>query len=143
MTQYISNAAAIVMCDALADLLDVGGAGSLRIYAGTVPSAGDASLGAATLLAQLALSNPAFGGAVDVNPGARATANSITQDSSADATGTATFFRLVNNAGTSVYQGTVTATGGGGDLELVTTSIVSGQPVQVSSLTMTVEESRA
>jgi hypothetical protein len=34
-------------------------------------------------------------------------------------------------------DGDVTATGGGGDLELVTTSVVTGQPVQVTSFVFT------
>lgn len=142
MTQYISNTAAQDALDAILGLLDAGGAGSLKIYAGTVPADADASIGAATLLATLALSSTAFGDATDANPGATATADTITSANAA-ATGTATFFRLVNNAGTAVYQGTVTATGGGGNLELITTSITSGQPVQVSSLVATLSESHS
>lgn len=60
------------------------------------------------------------------------------QDSSADATGTAAHWRLYASDGTTVHaQGTVTATGGGGDLTLDNTSIASGQSVTISSFTLT------
>lgn len=60
------------------------------------------------------------------------------QDTSADATGTAAHFRLYASDGTTCHaQGTVTATGGGGDLTLDNTSIASGQSVTISSFTIT------
>jgi hypothetical protein len=59
-------------------------------------------------------------------------------DASADATGTAGHFRIYDSSGTTCHmQGTVTATGGGGDLELVTTSIVATQPVEITTFTLT------
>lgn len=142
MTLSISNAAALVACNGIVDLCEGGTPpATLRIYSGTPPANADASLSGNTLLAQLTMSNPAFGNAADANPGATATAAAITSDSSADATGTATFFRiLTGTAGTVVMQGTVSASGGGGDLELVTTSIVAGVVVSISSLTVTVPE---
>lgn len=111
----------------------VGNAGLLRIYDGSVPANVGASIGSSTLLAELTCGTPF---AASASSGAL-TAGSITQDSSANATGTATYFRLATSAGTAVIQGTVTATGGGGDLTLTTTSIVSGQPVQVTSFVIT------
>lgn len=143
MTLSISNAAAIDACDSIVDLVDIGtgtASGHLKIYAGSVPANVDTALSTQTLLADLAMSNPAFGGAADVSPGARATAAAITDDSAADATGTASFFRIVNRDGTAVIQGSVTATGGGGELELNTTSIVAGAAVSVTSLTVTMPE---
>ena len=103
----------------------------LRIYDGTKPATGGA---ATTLLAELTCGSPfAAGAAAGV-----LTLGSITQDSSANATGTATWFRIVKSDGTThVLDGTVTATGGGGDLELVSTSITATQPVQVTSFTIT------
>ena len=105
----------------------------LRLYSGTRAANADTAP-AGTLLAELTCGTPF---APAASSGAFA-ANAITQDSSANATGTATWFRLVNSAGTTtVMDGDVTATGGGGDLELVTTSIVTGQPVQVSAFNFT------
>lgn len=63
------------------------------------------------------------------------TASTITADSSADATGTATFFSLLTSAGVRKADGTVGTTGS--DLNLNTTSIVAGAQVSVSSLTVT------
>lgn len=60
------------------------------------------------------------------------------QDASADATGTAAHFRIYASDGTTAHiQGTVTATGGGGDMTLDNTSIASGQSVTVTSFTLT------
>jgi hypothetical protein len=56
------------------------------------------------------------------------------QDTSADAAGTAAHFRIYASDGTTAHiQGTVTATGGGGDMTLDNTSIASGQQVTISS----------
>lgn len=59
------------------------------------------------------------------------------QDASADATGTAAHFRIYASDGTTAHlQGTVTATGGGGDLTLDNVSIASGQSVTITSFTL-------
>ncbi len=60
------------------------------------------------------------------------------QDASADATGTAAHFRIYDSGGSTCHlQGTVTATSGGGDLELDNTSIATGQSVTITSFTLT------
>ena len=103
----------------------------LRLYDGTRPSTGGT---ATTLLAELTCGTPFAASA----SGGVLTLGSITQDSAANAAGNATWFRLVKSDGTThVMDGSVTATGGGGDMELVTTSITTGQPVQVTSFTIT------
>lgn len=141
MASSISNVAARAACDAVVDLVDGGaGAGLLRIYSGTIPADADTALGAQVLLAELTMSDPAFGSAADANPGGRATANAITGDTSANATGTASFYRLVDSTGTVIVQGSVTATGGGGDLTLNSVAIQSGAAVTVTSFTLTMPE---
>lgn len=102
--------------------------GLLRIYDGTRPASGGT---ATTLLAQLALSATAAPAA----SGGVLTFNAITQDSSADATGTATWFRITTSGGTFVVDGSVGTSGS--DLNLSTTSIVLGQPVSITSATIT------
>lgn len=58
-------------------------------------------------------------------------------DSSADASGTADFFRLFASDGTTCHaQGTVTATGGGGDMTLDSAAVTSGQTVNITSFTL-------
>lgn len=104
----------------------------LRIYSGSAPANADASLSGNTLLAELTCGSPFAPAAAN----GVLTANSITQDSSADATGTATFFRLYKSDGTTcVLQGTVGTSGA--DLNLNTTSIVAGGPVAVTSFVLT------
>jgi hypothetical protein len=59
------------------------------------------------------------------------------QDASADNAGTADFFRLFASDGTTCHaQGTVTATGGGGNLTLDNTSIASGQSITITSFSI-------
>ena len=110
---------------------DVGASGLLKIYDGAQPTTITTALGAQVLLAQLALSAtfaPAAASGV-------LTANAITQDSAADATGTAAWYSLQTSAGVRVVEGTVgTATS---DLILNTVSIVIGGPVAVTSFTYT------
>jgi hypothetical protein len=144
MVFFIANARAIVALDSLVDAFDVGGAGSVRIYddnGGGVPADADASLGASVLLAQLTMQATGFGASVDLNPGARATANLPIEDTSANNTGTATFWRGFTNGGTSLMQGSATATGMGGDMQINTVSIQASALVSVTSWTITFPES--
>lgn len=109
--------------------------GRLRIYSGTAPANADAALSGNALLAELTLNATAFAAAVN----GVATANAITGDTSADATGTPTFFRLLASNGTTVvYQGTAGASGQELNLSnLSAGQIVAGGSVNVSSLTIT------
>jgi len=116
-----------------ADLIDDaanGGAGAalIRIYDGSRPATGGT---ATTLLAELTASDPMFGAA---SSGA-ITASAITADSSANATGTATWFRVVDSAGTFVMDGSVGTSGS--DLNLNSTSISTGQNVSITSFVIT------
>ena len=102
-----------------------GASALLRIYDGARPATAGA---ATTLLAEL-VCNAVFA------PAAAAgvlTANAIAQDASANATGTASWFRIVKADGTTfVMDGSVGVSGS--DLNLTTTSIVITQPVSVTS----------
>ena len=140
MATRISNNAAKAACDAIVDLLDGGsGAATVEIRSGSAPTnCEDADSG--TLLAVLTCSDPAFGAAADANPGGRATASSVTSDSSANATGTAGHFRAKDSNGVVITQGSVTATGGGGDMEINSVSVVSGVEVAITAWTFTVPE---
>lgn len=60
------------------------------------------------------------------------------QDLAANAGGTAGHFRVYSNAGTTCHiQGTVTGTGGGGDMTLDNTSIAANQQVTITAFTLT------
>lgn len=59
-------------------------------------------------------------------------------DTSADATGTAAHFRIHDSGGTNCFvQGTVTITGGGGDLTLDSVSVTAAQTVTITAFTLT------
>ncbi len=59
-------------------------------------------------------------------------------DASADASGTAQHFRIHDSTATTCHlQGTVTATGGGGDMTVDNTSFSSGQSFTVTTFTLT------
>lgn len=59
------------------------------------------------------------------------------QDTSANATGTAAHFRIYDSTGTTCHiQGTVTITGGGGDMTLDNTSIAIGQQVTITTFSL-------
>lgn len=107
---------------------DIGSNGLLRIYDGTRPATGGA---ATTLLAELPLSATAAGAAAS----GVLTFNAITADASANATGTATWFRVATSGGTAVVDGSVGTSGA--DINFNTTSIVTGANVSVSSLVWT------
>ena len=108
-----------------------GNAALLRIYDGTRPATG-AAITTQVLLAELTCGTPfAAGAAAGV-----LTLAAITQDASANNTGTATWFRIVKSDGTTfVLDGSVATSGS--DLNLTTTSIVATQPVSVTSFVIT------
>ena len=114
--------------DTLTALLN---SGKLRIYSGTRPANPDTALSGNTLLAELTFGATAFAAAAS----GQATANAITQDSAADATGTATFFRCFKSDGTTaVIDGDVGTSGS--DLNLATVNIVANAQVSVTALTL-------
>lgn len=108
----------------------IGASGKLRIYDGSRPASGGS---ATTLLAELTVANPAGGAA----SGGVLTFTVPMTDSSANATGTATWARIVDGSSTFIADFDVSNTAGSGELKLVTTSIVATQPVEVSSFTIT------
>ena len=108
-----------------------GGPGTLKIYTGTKPaSPDDAATG--TLLGTLTLSNTA--GVVSART---LTFNTVTQDSSADATGTAAWGRFLDKNGTAVLDVDVSTTSGTAFIKMNTTSVVAGGPIVANSIVVT------
>jgi len=129
----LSNAGANAAADATCTLLN---SGKLRIYSGTQPATADTGLSGNTLLAELSFGATAFGSAV----AGVATANAISSDTDADATGTATWFRAVKSDGTTVvFDGSVGT--GTNDLVIDNASITQHGTVAVSALTYTQSKS--
>lgn len=109
-----------------------GNAALLRFYDGTPPANANTALSGNTLLAELTCGSPLASSAAS----GVLTLNSVTQDSSANATGTAAFWRIYKSDGTTVVmQGSVGTSGA--DINLSTLSIVSTVPVQLTSMTIT------
>lgn len=116
----------------LADITTaIGASGILAIYNGTPPANANTALSGNTQLAHLALS-ATFAGSPS---GGVLTASTISTESSADASGTASFFRLNTSGGTCVLQGSVGASAA--DLILNTVTISAGAQVSVTSMTIT------
>lgn len=128
----LTNTAASSACNAIVDMLDTGGAGTLKIYNGTIPTDADTAVGAQTLLATLTFNATAFGAASN----GTATANAITSDTSADASGTATWSRWANGGATTVLDCTVGTSGE--DINFNTNVFVSGATVSITALTVAV-----
>lgn len=127
MAVTLTTAARNAACNAIVDLVDAGaGAGTLEFQ-----TSGGVEV------ATLTFSDPAFGNAAT----GVATASAITSDTSATG-GVTTKALLKDSDGTEVMQGSVTASGGGGDITLAGgTTIGAGATVAVSSLTVTVPAS--
>lgn len=111
----------------------IGTAPILEIRTGS-PPADCAAADTGTLLASMTLPSDFLSAA---SSGSK-TLLGTWQDASADATGTAGHFRIKNSAGSTCHiQGTVTATGGGGDMTFDSISFTSGQTVNVTNFTIT------
>lgn len=134
LSPRITAAVANAMLDAgIGTLAD---SGKIFIYSGTQPSLGGGSLSGNTLLSTLTLGSDSF-------PAASAgvlTANAITPDSSAAASGTAAWFRMTKSDGTTVLLDGSVGTSSA-DLTLSSVSITSGGTVVCTSLTITMPQS--
>lgn len=110
----------------------IGASAVLKIRSGAAPAdCGTADSG--TVLATLNLPSDWLAAA----SGGSKSKSGTWEDTSADAAGTAGHFRIYASDGTTVHmQGTITATGGGGDMTLDNTSIASGQQVTITSFTI-------
>lgn len=128
---HVSDTGANAEANAIAPLLN---GGFLKIYDGIQPTNANTAIGTQNLLATLTFAATAFGAA----SGGVITAAAI-GSATAAATSTATWFRCFKSDGTTVVlDGSVGASGC--DLNLNSTSIVSGQSVSVSSFTITIQE---
>lgn len=111
----------------------IGVSAVLKIRTGAQPAT-CATADAGTVLATLSLPSDWMAAA---GSGSKAMAGSWA-DSSADATGTAAHWRLYATDGTTCHaQGTVTATGGGGDMTVDNTSFAAAQAFSITAFTLT------
>ena len=116
-----STAIRNTLANAVVDAIDVGStnpAGQLVLMA-----TGDVEV------ATLPMANPAYASAIS----GTANSNPITDDTNATG-GTLALFAVQDRDGTEIFRGTVTGTGGGGDIEASNVSVTAGETVECSAL---------
>jgi hypothetical protein len=111
----------------------IGASAILRIRTGAAPAnCGTADSG--TVLATLTLPSDWMSNA----SGGTKSLLGTWQDTAADATGTAAHYRIYDSAGATCHlQGSVTATGGGGDITVDNVSFATGQQFTITSFSLT------
>jgi hypothetical protein len=105
-----------------------GASALLKVFSGTRPATG----GAETTKLSEQVCNATFAAAAS---GGVLTLNAIADDTSADATGTASWFRIESSGAVHVMDGNVAASGS--DLNFDSISFVAGGTVAISSFTIT------
>jgi len=131
MALQLSTAVRNALLDAIETA--IGTSAVLKIRSGA-PPASVATADSGTVLATLTLPSDWMAAA---SAGSKAKSGTW-EDSSADAAGTAAHYRIYASDGTTCHlQGTVTATGGGGDLTVDNTSFAAGQSFTITSYSWT------
>lgn len=125
MATRIAQATQDAAVDALTALLD---GGYIEVRTGSQPTNPDTAA-SGTLLATLTLNAPAFGAA----SAGVANADVTGVEGTAVATGTAGWCRAYTSGAAAVMDGSCSATGGGGDVQLASLTISSGQTVVMDS----------
>lgn len=122
------------IADLIISYLDAGaGPAIIEFYTGAIPTAlGDALTGQVKL-GTLTCSDPAATQTAGV-----ITFGAITQDSAADASGTAAWAYIKDSTGAIVHAVDVTDNAGDGFIKVNTTTVVAGGPIAITSLTITV-----
>jgi len=112
----------------------IGTGARLRIYSGALPADESAALAGNTMLWEKVMNSD---WAQNAATGTKILAD-LPLSGAAVAAGTASFYRIYDSAGTTSHeQGSITATGGGGDMTIDNTSIANGQIVNVTTFSKT------
>lgn len=133
-TVHFTTTVANAVLAPVMNAIDAGATGgTIKIYTGTIPTDADTAIGTQVLLGTLTFSTSC--GSISLKALTMAT---ITQDSSADATGTASWARIADSNGLTVMDIDCSITGGTGALQLNTTSIVQNGPILITSFVISV-----
>lgn len=131
MTIQLSVAARNAMLDALETAIGVSAVVKLR--SGAQP-ANNAAADSGTVIATIALASDWMAAA---SAGSKAFSSTPLQDPSADNAGTLAHYRVYASDGVTCHmQGTITLTGGGGDMTVDNTSVTAGQVINITSWTI-------
>lgn len=112
--------------DSVADQI---GGGTLVIYAGAAPPGPNEAPSGNTVLATFTFS---AAGAQGTPASGSMNLSFVALTVAASGTGTATFYRVINSSGTALIQGSITATGGGGDWQLSSTAITANDNITIT-----------
>jgi hypothetical protein len=137
MANKLADGAQVAACDAIVDSVESGttnATGLLRFFTGTQNA--DANIPATGACCDCVLSNPAAGSS---DADGLATFSPITSGF-VTLTGTIQSFAILNLDETTVFTGSVTAIGGGGDLEINDVDVLSGGVISVSAMTYQVPQ---
>jgi hypothetical protein len=138
MTIRLSVAARDAAANSVADFVDAGaGSGLLRVYTGTQPASADVAA-TGTLLATFTTNDPAFGASTT---GTASLIVTPAVSTTGVAAGNAGWFRLLDSTGATILDGSVTASGGGGDLIMSTVTVSIGLTLQLTAGTITMPAS--
>lgn len=134
MTIRLPIATRNAMSNTMTTQVDAGaGAGLVKVYSGSQPASADVAA-TGTLLATFTLNDPSFGTSaagtitLDVSP---------TVTTTGAAAGDAGWFRATDSTGATVMDGSVTVTGGGGDMTMSTITVSVGLTLQLTAGTIT------
>jgi len=129
----LAAASAVAAVDAVVNICDAGGTGTLVIYTGAEPAYADDGVG--DEVATCTLSATAYGSASADGANKWAEANLTATASDTSATGNVaavTYFRLKSGGGATVLQGTIGTSGA--DLNLNAVIIGAGAQVDITAL---------
>lgn len=125
-----SRAASTAFCNDI--ITRLGSAAKAKVYTGTIRAHPEDGISGQVLLGTLALATPTVG----TESGGTLTFGAISNDVSADATGTAAWVSFEKSDGTGVIDVKCGVTGSGEAVEFVTTSFVAGAPVAMTAGTL-------
>ena len=132
-TVRLADATRNATLDAIKTRIDAGsGAGTLKVYSGTIPTNANTAIGSQVLLGTLTFSDPSAPAA----SGGVLTFSAITSDGSADATGTIGWARIADSDGTTIMDVSA-GTGSGVVLQFNTLAVTIGGPIACSAFTIT------
>jgi hypothetical protein len=131
MTIQLSAAVRNAMLDALETA--IGTSAVIKLRSGAQPAnTGTADSG--TVIATIALASDWMAAA---SSGSKAFSSTPLQDPAADNAGTLGHYRVYASDGTTCHmQGSITATGGGGDMTVDNTSVAANQVINITSWTI-------
>lgn len=129
MILRVSDAIAHTMLDAIRNGIDAGaGAGVIKVYTASQPAGPGTAISSQTLLGTLTFTDPSAAGASSRT----SSYSAITEDSSADASGTIAWCRVLDSNGVAVFDGDASVTGGGGFFQFNTLSVTAGGPIRMT-----------